>query len=488
MTIFIQNTLSKKKEEFVPITPQEVKMYTCGVTVYDDCHVGHARSLFIFDCLKKYMEYRGFKVKLVRNITDVDDKIINRARQEGVSFENIRTRYIKDYYRDLAALEIDKADFEPLATENVHYMVDHIKQLVEKGNAYDVDGDVYFSVRSFSDYGRLSGQSTDEMLTAVRIEKDDKKKDPLDFALWKRSKEGEPSWNSPWGMGRPGWHIECSTMSMRFLRTQTMDIHAGGRDLIFPHHENEIAQAEVLTGKKFARYWIHHGLLTIDGKKMSKSLGNFVTIQDILKKYEPNVLKLFFLSAHYGSPMDFSFRALEETKENLKQIGNFLDKVEARQKQLSGEGLTLSSEEEIEINNNCGEFEKAMDDDFNTPQARAILFKLLALGNKYLTSSMWCAGVRVSEILIKLSKVLGLNLKAPGATKFLGSTSVTSSTVSLNVKVCDPTVQTLTEEEIKRLVEEREEARQKKNFKLADEIREKLKRNGKVLGDTEKIK
>ena len=284
MTIFIQNSLTKKKEEFVPLAPQEVKMYTCGVTVYDDCHVGHARSLYIFDCLKKYMEYRGFKVKLVRNITDVDDKIINRAREEGVSFEEIRNRYIKNYYRDLAAMEIDKADFEPLATENVHYMVDHIKQLIDKGSAYEVNGDVYFAVRSFAGYGALSGQSLDEMLTAVRIEKDEKKKDPLDFALWKRSKEGEPSWRSPWGSGRPGWHIECSTMSMRFLRTQTLDIHAGGRDLIFPHHENEIAQAEALTGKKFAKYWVHHGLLTIDGKKMSKSLGNFFTIQDVLKK------------------------------------------------------------------------------------------------------------------------------------------------------------------------------------------------------------
>ncbi|MFH0940362.1 MAG: cysteine--tRNA ligase [Candidatus Omnitrophota bacterium] len=472
MTIFIQNTLSGKKEEFIPMTLQEVKMYTCGVTVYDDCHVGHARSLFIFDCLKKYMEYRGFKVKLVRNITDVDDKIINRARQDGVSFEDIRTRYIKNYYRDLAAFEIDKADFEPLATENVHYMIDYIKQLVEKGNAYNVDGDVYFSVRSFSDYGRLSGQGMDEMLTAVRIEKDDKKKDPLDFALWKKSKEGEPSWKSPWGMGRPGWHIECSTMSTRFLRTQTMDIHAGGRDLVFPHHENEIAQAEALTGKKFAKYWIHHGLLTIDGKKMSKSLGNFVTIQDILKKYEPNVLKLFFLTAHYGSSMDFTYSGLDQTKKAYEKIGEFLYKIAVLKKDTAA----VAQKEADALRQ---KFESAMDDDFNTAKALAVIFELLALGNKYLIGSDTnAAAVYTSEVLTELAKVLGLNLKTFDNAKDISS--------AVRIKFIDPCAAGLNVTDIENLLEERRKARCQKDFKKADEIRDLLKRQGIKVEDKEK--
>jgi len=260
--ISVYNSLSRKKEDLVPCVPGKIRMYTCGVTVYDDCHVGHARSLYIFDVIKKYLEYRGFRVTLVRNITDVDDKIINRARRDGVAFDEIRARYIRNYERDLAALGIARADVEPLATENIPGMIAHIGKLIAKGIAYVIDGDVYFSVRLFKDYGKLSGQTLDEMMTAVRIEKDEKKKDPLDFALWKKSKEGEPSWPSPWGPGRPGWHIECSTMSMHYLKTETLDIHAGGLDLIFPHHENEIAQAEALTGKSFAKYWIHHGLLT----------------------------------------------------------------------------------------------------------------------------------------------------------------------------------------------------------------------------------
>lgn len=472
MTIFIQNTLSKKKEEFIPMTPKEVRMYTCGVTVYDDCHVGHARSLFIFDCLKKYMEYRGFKVKLVRNITDVDDKIINRARQDGVSFEDTRERYIKNYYRDLAALEIDKADFEPLATENVYYMVDHIKQLIEKGSAYDVDGDVYFSVRSFSDYGRLSGQAMDEMLTAVRIEKDDKKKDPLDFALWKRSREGEPSWKSPWGIGRPGWHIECSTMSMRFLRTQTMDIHAGGRDLVFPHHENEIAQAEALTGKKFAKYWIHHGLLTIDGKKMSKSLGNFVTIQAILKKYEPNILKLFFLSAHYGSPMDFTYCGLDQAKKAYEKIEEFLYKIAVLKKDTA----VVAQREADALRQ---KFESAMDDDFNTAKALAVIFELLALGNKYLLGSDTnAAAVYTSEVLTELARVLGLNLKTFDNAKDISS--------AVRIKFIDPSAAGLDVSDIENLLEERRKARCEKDFKKADEIRDLLKRRGIKVEDKEK--
>lgn len=476
MAIFIQNSLTKRKEEFIPAAVKEVKMYTCGVTVYDDCHVGHARSLFIFDYFKKYLEYRGFNVKLVRNITDVDDKIINRAREEGVSFEETRDKYIKNYYRDLKDLEIEKADFEPMATENVFYMVDHIRQLIAKGSAYAVDGDVYFSVRTFTDYGRLSGQSLDEMLTAVRIEKDAKKRDPLDFALWKKSKEGEPSWKSPWGMGRPGWHIECSTMSMRYLRTQTLDIHAGGRDLIFPHHENEIAQAQALTGVLFAKYWIHHGLLTVEGRKMSKSLGNFVTIQDVLKKYSPNVLKLFFLTAHYSSPMDFTNTGLESSRKAYEKIDEFLDKIALARKKIEGQECKEDAVSQKEVDEKRSVFVRVMDDDFNTAQGLATLFDLVTCGNRFLTASAMAAAFYAADTLIELGLVLGLNLKSAGKTQEVPGGE--------RIKIVDSLSGGFDPQEVEKLLIERREARKKKDFKRADEIREYLKKSGIVVEDT----
>ncbi|MFH0876676.1 MAG: cysteine--tRNA ligase [Candidatus Omnitrophota bacterium] len=474
MAIFIQNSLTKKKEEFIPQDPGEVKMYTCGVTVYDDCHVGHARSLFIFDGIKKYLEYRGHKVKLVRNITDVDDKIIKRSNEEGVPFEEIRQRYIQHYARDLKDLEIERADFEPKATENIVYMVDHIKQLIDKGHAYEVDGDVYFSVRSFSTYGRLSGQSIEEMQSAVRIEPDEKKKDPLDFALWKKSKDNEPQWDSPWGKGRPGWHIECSTMSMRFLRTPTLDIHAGGRDLIFPHHENEIAQAEALTGVPFARIWIHHGLLTIEGRKMSKSLGNFVTIQDVLKQHPPDVLKLFFLSAHYGTPIDFTNEGLKQTKKGYEKIGTFLDKINLLPEEIVGNVTAVPAD----VARWRTEFETVMDDDFNTAQAVACLFELLNCGNRYLSSKKTAEAVATAGVLLQLGRVLGLALKASGKIKQFSSEE--------RVKMSE--IVSLDPKDIQVLLEERRRARQKKDFKRADEIREFLKNNGIAVEDMEKLK
>jgi len=477
MPLVIYNSLTKRKEQFEPLFPNEIRMYTCGVTVYDDCHVGHARSLFIFDCFKRFMEYSGYQVKLVRNITDVDDKIINRAKQEGVPFEEIRDRYIANYYRDLKDLEIDQADFEPRATENIHFMVGHIRQLIENAHAYEVDGDVYFSVRSFPSYGQLSGQGLDEMLTAVRIEKDEKKKDPLDFALWKKSKEGEPAWESPWGKGRPGWHIECSTMSMRYLRSETLDIHAGGRDLIFPHHENEIAQAEALTGQKFARYWMHHGLLTIDGHKMSKSLGNFITIQDALKKYPANILKLFFLGAHYGSSMDFSFSALEKTKKGFEKIEEFLNKAEALKAKTV---LSVSQEEpwKQDVHLKEEEFQAVLNDDFNTAQALAVLFELLNMGNKFLSDpSGLRAALHVKDVLVELGAVLGLRLK---------SSSSIRDVDAQRIKILDPSRAGLDNSEVERLITERKLARESKDFKKADEIRDYLKKNGIVLEDTEK--
>lgn len=475
MPIYFKNSLTKKKEEFVPLAPGEIKIYSCGVTVYDDCHVGHARSLFIFDALKKYLEFKGYKVKLVRNITDVDDKIINRANQEGVDFSRIRQRYIDNYYRDLKEFEIEKADFEPMATENIFYMVDHIKQLIDKGYAYEADGDVYFSVRSFAEYGRLSGQSLDDMMTAVRIERDEKKKDPLDFALWKKSKPHEPSWESPWSQGRPGWHIECSTMSMRYLRTQTLDIHAGGRDLIFPHHENEIAQAQALTGKVFARYWIHHGLLTINGKKMSKSLGNFITIQDVLKKYRPDVLKLFLLSAHYGSPMDFSYEALEKTKRAHEKIEEFLSKIISVKVDLE----QVSPVCKQEVDPFLRQFECVLDDDFNTAQGLAVLFELLSVGNKYLLIGQnHPDAAYVADCFMRLARSIGLSLKLSLETKQFSPAE--------RIKMTDVSAATLDTGTVEELILERRKARQNKDFKRADEIRDFLKKNGVVVEDTKK--
>ncbi len=478
MAILIQNSLTKKKEEFQPQSSLEVKMYTCGVTVYDDCHVGHARSLFIFDTIKKYLEYRGFSVKLVRNITDVDDKIINRAKALCVSFDEIRQKYIDNYYRDLKALEIDKADFEPLATENIFYMVDHVRQLIARGSAYEIDGNVYFSVRTFIGYGTLSGQSVDEMLTAVRIEKDEKKRDPLDFALWKKSKEGEPSWKSPWGMGRPGWHIECSTMSMRYLRSQTLDIHAGGRDLIFPHHENEIAQAEALTGKLFAKYWIHHGLLTIEGRKMSKSLGNFVTIQDALAKFKPDILKMFFLSAHYASPIDFTFDGLSRSKKAYEKFEEFLDKCvsEESKEGASSAGLDEVIKKEIDLKRES--FERVMDDDFNTAQGLAVLFDIVNAGNKMLDSKNIAGALYAAKRLRELAGVLGLRLK--DVIKTIGSSATERIKINGSLSnMIDP-------KEVERLLEERRQARKSKDFKRADDIRDLLKKNGIVVEDTQK--
>ncbi|MCK9614727.1 MAG: cysteine--tRNA ligase [Candidatus Omnitrophica bacterium] len=371
----INNTLSRKKEHFTPQNPPHVSMYTCGVTVYDDCHIGHARSLYIFDVMRRYLKYRGYDVKFVRNITDIDDKIINRANELKVNWQELVKKYIERYYEDLNALGIDKADFEPRATENIPDMIKYIQKLIDKDFAYVAAGDVYFNVRKFNEYGKLSGQKIEEMEAGVRISPTELKKDHLDFALWKASKENEPFWVSPWGNGRPGWHIECSVMSQKFLKTETLDIHAGGRDLVFPHHENELAQAEACTGKPFAKYWIHHGLLTINSQKMSKSLGNFVTIKDFINKYKNiNLLKLFFLSAHYSHPIDYNQEKIEETKKQKESLDSFFNTVYILHR---GEAEpTISDKDKNKIDSIFSKFEEAMDNDFNTAQALSCLFEL----------------------------------------------------------------------------------------------------------------
>ncbi|MBI4706318.1 MAG: cysteine--tRNA ligase [Candidatus Omnitrophica bacterium] len=447
MPIYIQNSLSRRKEPFEPTKPPQVNMYTCGVTVYDDCHIGHARSLYIFDVIRRYLVYRGFKVNFVRNITDIDDKIINRANELKVSWEDLVAKYIQRYYEDIEVLGISRADFEPRATENIPDMIKYIQALIERGFAYESGGDVYFNVRKFSGYGKLSGQSIDAMESGTRIEPTEHKKDPLDFALWKKSKENEPFWESPWGNGRPGWHIECSVMSQKYLKVDTLDIHAGGRDLIFPHHENEIAQAEALTGKPFAKYWIHHGLLTINSQKMSKSLGNFVTITDFLSKHRyADILKLFFLSAHYSHPIDYSEEKITEVKQALERILIFLDKAQ---------NLAASKKagQFQDLENLKQEFIKAMDDDFNLPQGLAVIFELVNAGNKKLDDANYAFCARA--ILLELAGILGLELHREAM-----------------------------HEDVDDLINQRNEARKNKNFKESDRIRKELELKGIVLEDT----
>lgn len=462
MPLRIYNSLTKKKEEFVPLDPKgkTVKMYTCGVTVYDQCHIGHARSLYVFDVIRRYFKFCGYDLRFIRNITDVDDKIINKAIELKKTSQQVADENIASYYRDMESLGIERADKEPKATDNVSDMVKNIKGLIINGAAYAIDGDVYFSVRKFPEYGKLSGQSIEEMQEAVRIDKDAKKKDPLDFALWKKSKEGEPSWPSPWGAGRPGWHIECSCMSLKHLNCETLDIHAGGRDLIFPHHENEIAQAEALTHKPFAKYWIHHGLLTINAQKMAKSLDNFITVENILKKYTVDELKMFFLFSHYASAIDYNDDKMQEARKALQRFDTLFWKAF----ELTRVKEDVASYEAAFISEHKERFMEAMDDDFNTPRALACLFDLLSDTNKFIDEAegkdpnYFGVIYAAVETLEELSRnVFGLFLKEK------------------EVQLSD---------EEKNLVEERRQARLNKNFKRSDELREALKRMGVSIEDT----
>ena len=408
MSIYINNSLSREKEEFLPLNPPKVNIYTCGVTVYDESHIGHARSLYIFDVIRRYLKYRGYKVNFVRNITDIDDKIINKAKELNKTAKEVAEQYTDSYYKDIKVLGIDKADFEPKATENIDSMIKHIQGLIDKGFAYESNGDVYFSVRKFKDYGKLSGQDLEQMVAGARVEKGESKRDPLDFALWKKSKEGEPKWKSPWSEGRPGWHIECSAMSQKFLKTNTLDIHAGGRDLIFPHHENEIAQSEALTDKPFAKYWIHHGLLTINSQKMAKSLGNFITIKDFITKYEDtNILKLFFLSAHYAQSIDFTEKKIEACKKQKKSFDDFFEKVDLISKGKSVPEFAKKDRDKIDAI--CDKSIHAMDNDFNMPQALGYLFELRDLTFGYTGKAYQYARSKM-EVLFN---IFGLTIKPP---------------------------------------------------------------------------
>ncbi len=458
MGLRITNSLSRKKEEFIPLKDKIVNMYTCGVTAYDKCHIGHARSLYIFDVMRRYLAFRGYTVNFVRNITDVDDKIISKARELKVSSRRVAEDNIRLYEKDLKDLGIAAADKEPRATENIPAIIQAVQALVEKDMAYEREGDVYFRVRRFKDYGRLSGQSIENIMEAVRIEKDEKKEDPLDFALWKKSREDEPSWESPWGGGRPGWHIECSVMSLEHLKCKTLDIHAGGRDLIFPHHENEIAQAEALTGAPFARYWVHNGLLTINGQKMAKSLGNYITIQEALDRFHVDDLKIFFLSSHYASPIDFSEPKMEEAHKMMQRFDVLFWKASEiiQEKELIPETADF-------IQKAKAGFIEALDDDFNTPQALACLFCLVNDTNKFIderkdteqyAAVVYCA---VDTLEALAGKIFGFFRKEP---------------------------QRELKDEERALLEERAQARVRKDFSRSDELRALLRERDIIVEDT----
>ncbi len=473
MKIF--NTLSGIKEEFIPLSPNKVGIYACGVTVYDDCHIGHARSAIVFDVIKRYFRYKGFNVKYVRNFTDIDDKIIKRANQEGVTWDVIAKKYIEEYYKDMDMLGVERADVEPKATEHISEMIEIIKVLIEKDYAYEVEGNVYFSVERFPEYGKLSKRNRDEMIAGLRVEIDERKRSPLDFALWKSSKEGEPFWESPWGRGRPGWHIECTAMSIKHLG-ETFDIHGGGADLLFPHHENEIAQSEAYTGKPFARYWIHNGFITIDKEKMSKSLGNFFTIKEVLKKFDAEVVRLFLLSTHYRSPIEFSDEQLRETEISLNRyystvirIQEFLKKEFSNKDGLSEAGMALKAY----IASFKSNFEKAMDDDFNTALALGYIFELIRETNRFLDRNPFRIQdreliLKILDLFSEIGEIFNIFKKDPREWYI-------SLMKSKNIE--------LTEEKILEKIKVRQEARKNKNWELADSIRKELEEKGIILED-----
>ncbi len=473
MSLKVYNTLGRKKVEFSPLRKGRVGMYVCGVTVYDYCHIGHARSVLVFDMIYRYLKAKGYKVIYVRNFTDIDDKIINRANQEGVDFREVSERFIGAFYEDMDALGVERPDVEPKATEHIKEMIEMVRGLVDRGHAYTVDGDVYFDVMSFSDYGKLSGRSLEEMKAGARIEVGEKKRNPLDFALWKASKSGEPAWESPWGLGRPGWHIECSAMSMKYLG-ETLDIHGGGLDLIFPHHENEIAQSEAYTGKPFCLYWIHNGFVSVEGEKMSKSLGNVLLIRKMVKEYHPEALRLFLLSTHYRSPIDFSRKGLEEAKGAMNRLYRTLEAIEevgvSKEDPISEEGKEVAAR----LKEKREAFFAAMDDDFNSALALAKVFEGAREMNRFLKES--------GESYEEKARVAGVFMELVGPVKgVFGILRVTPQNWFKGIKELPMSV-----EEIERLIQERQEARRVKDWARADSIRDELKAKGIVLEDKPK--
>lgn len=473
----IFNTMTGKKEDFSPIEKGRVSIYACGVTVYDYCHIGHARSAVVFDVIVRYLRYKGYNVKFVRNFTDIDDKIIKRANEEGISWDAVAKKYIDEYYADMDRLGVARADVEPKATDHISEMIEIIKTLIEMGYAYTVqegkDQSVYFSVERFAEYGKLSKKNMKDLISGARIEVDERKKSPVDFALWKASKEGEPWWDSPWGKGRPGWHIECTAMVIKHLG-ESIDIHGGGADLIFPHHENELAQSEAYTGKPFAKYWVHNGFITIDKEKMSKSLGNFFTIREILDKYDAEVIRLFLLSSHYRSPIEFSQEQLRDVESSLERyystmarIDDFLSHAPETTKKIQ------TAELEAVLDKFKERFEEAMDDDFNTALAIGHIFELVREVNKFLDSkpsgqSAKALITRSKDLFKTVGNVLNLFNRTPA---------------EWNIDLLKSKKIPLTKSEIEAKIEQRRIARQNKDWTMADAIRKELEDKGIILED-----
>ena len=452
----ILNTLTRRKEEFVPINEGKVGIYVCGPTVYDYINIGNARPMIVFDTLRRYLEYKGYDVNYVSNFTDVDDKIIKRANEEGVDASVISERYIAEVKKDMAALNVREATTHPKATEEIPDMIEMVKTLIEKGYAYEVNGTVYFRTRKFKDYGKLSKKNIDDLRSGNRdllVSGVDEKEDPLDFVLWKPKKEGEPSWPSPWGDGRPGWHLECSVMSKKYIG-DVIDIHAGGEDLVFPHHENEIAQSEAANGTEFARYWMHNGFLKINNEKMSKSLGNFFTVREIAEKYPLQVIRFFMLSAHYRSPLNFSADLVEASKNGLERILTAVDRL----KSISGTEGEVDKAVADEMDAFVKKYEAAMDDDLNTADAISVIFELVKYANVNVTEESTKATVElVLNTVTKLCDILGIITEKK---------------------------KEILDSDIEALIEERQAARKAKNFARADEIRDQLSDMGIILEDT----
>ncbi len=456
----IYNTLSRQKEEFVSLEPGKVRMYVCGPTVYNYIHIGNARPIIVFDTVRRYFEYKGYEVNFVSNFTDIDDKIIKKAIEEGVDADTISKRYIDECKKDMEGLNVKPATKSPLATEEICGMLEMIQKLVASGHAYAAkDGTVYFRTSSFEEYGKLSHKNLDDLQSGfreIKVTGEDGKEDPTDFVLWKPKKEGEPFWESPWCEGRPGWHIECSVMSRKYLGDQ-IDIHAGGEDLIFPHHENEIAQSEAANGKEFAKYWMHNGFLNIDNKKMSKSLGNFFTVREISEKYDLQVLRFFMLSAHYRSPINFSAELMESSKNGLERILTAIDKLKDLEASAKTEKL-LDHEDKNAVQELVSKYEAAMDDDFNTADAISAIFELVKLSNSTTNEDSSKEYVNyLKESIERLCDVLGIITEKE---------------------------EEILDDEIETMIAGRQQARKDKNFALADEIRGKLLEKGIVLEDT----
>ena len=456
----LYNTLTRKKEEFVPLVPGEVKMYVCGPTVYNFFHIGNGRTFIVFDTIRRYLEYRGYKVRFIQNFTDIDDRMIKRANEENITVKEVGDKYIKEYYTDADALNIERATVNPRATEYIDDIIEFVSALIEKGYAYEVDGDVYFRTKKFKDYGKLSGKNLEELQVGAsqRVSLDERKEDPMDFAIWKAQKPGEPAWKCPWGMGRPGWHIECSCMAKKLLG-DTIDIHAGGMDLEFPHHENEIAQSEALTGKTFANYWLHSAYVMVDKQKMSKSLNNFFTARDVLKEYDSDVIRFFMLSAHYRVQINFSKELLDSAKASVERLYNTIGNLENLIDEVSREDMNEEEKEYINSLNKYREkYIQKMDDDFNTADAITVLFEL--------------------------SKDLNTNLNINSSKEVLSKALEVLRELGAPLGILQKSTKGSLEDEVETLIEARQKARKERDFAMADKIRDDLKARGIILEDT----